>query len=970
MKYFFTLFLILINAAVFAQNNLFAITSTTTKEGKWVDSLMENLSLEQKAGQLFMVAAYSNKDEAHYAEIEKYIKTNSIGGLIFMQGDPITQANLTNRFQKASKTPLMLAMDAEWGPSMRISNTITYPRQMVLGALAEDSLVYEFGVEAARQLKRLGVHISFSPVVDVNNNLNNPVINDRSFGEQVDNVIKKSIAYMRGLQDNNILACAKHFPGHGDTDTDSHLDMPVIKHNKARLDTIELKPFRALSNAGVGSMMVAHLSIPALDTTKNLPSTLSKPIITDLLRIKIGFQGLIFTDALNMKGITKFYPSGIAEVKALLAGDDVLLFSDNVQKAIDGVVKAVNDSVISEELLNEKVRKILTTKLWLGLDKPQYVDTNHLIEDLNTDEAKYLKEEILTKAITLVSNKENLLPIINLEKQKLATVTIGVSSPTPFVAMLNNYASFQHFYINKTATSEEFSKMLFKLKDFSTVIVNTMDMSRFASKNFGLTPNEISFVSKVQAQNKSILVLFGTPYALSKFNNSGAIIVANSQEEEAQKAAAQVIMGGRSPQGRLPVSAGVFKAGTSLNTPIIRLGYGSPSEFKMDEMFQKKIDVIIGDAIDRKVFPGCQLLVAKDGIVFYNKSFGKLTYDAQGVNVTKNTIYDLASVTKIAASAPMLMHMVDESKLDINNTLGTYYHMDDSINKKNLVIKEVLAHQSGLAAWIPFYKYTKDSLGNYDSLLYHKKWSKAFSYRVNDNLYIRNDRIDTIYYDILNSSLKEKSYRYSDMGYYLFKKIIEKSYQNTLDKLTDSLLWKPLGCNATTFNPRLKGWNYKDIAPTEVDDYFRFCTVQGDVHDPGAAMLGGVGGHAGLFSNANDMAKYMQMLLNKGVYGGKRYINSNTLALFTAQAYEGNRRGLCFDKPALNGDSPAAMDASSASFGHTGFTGTIVWADPATKMVFVFLSNRSYPNADNNKLAKENIRPRIQQIFYDAIINR
>ena len=932
----------------------------------WIDSLIATMSLEQKAGQLFMIAAYSNKDETHNAEIENYIRKHGIGGLIFMQGDPVTQAKLTNRYQKASNVPLMIAMDAEWGPSMRLSNTITYPREMTLGALQSDTLIYAMGVEIARQLRRLGVQVSFSPVVDVNNNPNNPVINDRSFGEDVTNVTYKGIAYMKGLQDSKVMACAKHFPGHGDTDTDSHLDLPIIKHSIQRLDTVELKPFRMLAEQGVGSIMIAHLNVPALDTTKNLPSTLSKNIVTDIVRIKMGYQGLIFTDALNMKGVAKYYPSGKAEVKAILAGDDILLFPDNVQQAIQGIVKAVKDSIITEDILNEKVRRILQAKVWLGLDTPQNVVIDNLIEDLNTEQGMLIKERILNNAITLVQNPGKLLPISHLEAQKLAVVTVGAVSATPFTTTLANYASFATFFIPKTASTEEYNQLLFKLKTFTTVVVNFQDMSRYSSKGFGLTDVSLSFFNKLTLQNKTVLVISGVPYSVSKFKTNGAIIVANTADDEAQKAAAQVVMGGRAPIGMLPVSVGTFKAGTSLTYSPTRLGYSSPLEKGLSLKYQNKIETLVNDAISKKIFPGCQILVAKDGIVFYQKSFGNLTYDATSGTVNKNTIYDIASITKITASVPMLMHMTDQHYLNIDNTLGTYYHMDDSINKKNLTVKEVLAHQSGLAAWIPFYQYLKDSTGKYDTTLLSSVRTPSYNFRINDKLYLRNDRVDTIYYDILNSSLKDKVYRYSDMGYYIFQKIIEETYGATLDKLTDSMLWKPLGCNYTLYNPRKKGWNYKEIPPTEVDDYFRYTTVQGDVHDPGAAMLGGVGGHAGLFSNTNDLAKYMQMLLSGGNYGGQHFFEKSTVDLFTSQAYSGNRRGLGFDKPAISGDSPVCDSADRSSFGHTGFTGTIAWADPKNGMIFIFLSNRSFPNASNNKLAKENIRPKLQQIFYDA----
>lgn len=933
---------------------------------QWVDSMMNALTPEEKVAQLFMISAYSNKDETHYREIENFIKKYKIGGLIMMQGTPEKQAELINRFQTTSNVPLMIGFDGEWGLGMRLKNVIDYPREMVLGALSNDLLLYDMGREFARQMKLVGIHVNFAPVVDVNNNPNNPVINDRSFGENVPNVIRKSIMYMKGLQEGGVIACAKHFPGHGDTDVDSHYDLPTIKQTKARLDSIELKPFRALAYNGIGSMMVAHLSIPSLDNTPNLPSTLSPKIIDGILRKDIGYQGLVFTDAMNMKGITKYFPSGPAEIKALLAGNDIMLFSDNVPQAMDGVLKAIKDSVLTQDLIDEKVRKVLLAKYWLGLNKKPVLNTQNLDAKINTEYAQFLKEKLLTEAMTVVTDKNNLIPIGDLSKYKIAAVHISGNSKNELTRMLNKYGEVTHFYISKDASQSEFDNLRNLLKEYNLVINAHFDLTRSASRKYGLSTASTQYLQKVNMERNTINIFFGIPYVLNQLQPLNTIIIANVDDSTTQSAAAQIVFGGLSATARLPVKSGTYPAMSGI-TKVggTRLKYLNPMYLGINPDKFKGVDKLALETIKMGATPGCQILVVYKDAVIYDKAFGQQTY--KGIPVQTTDLYDIASITKITATAPILMHMSELGKFDVTKRLSDYLP-DLKGNKRNLVIKDILAHQSGLPAWIPFYKKTLDENKQPNSKIYSKDSSAQFSMKVASNMYMDNSYIDTIYKDIQDADLQEARYRYSDLGYYYMKKIIEKQFEKPLEVVVDSLIWKRLGGTRTMYNPLKHDISLKEIVPTEEDKFFRMQQIHGYVHDQGAAMMGGVAGHAGIFSNANDLAKYFQMLLNKGFYGGVQFFQPQLVEKFTTKVASNNRRALAFDKPVMTGGEGPTCDCVSAdSFGHTGFTGTIAWADPKNDLIFIFLSNRTYPDAENRLLINQNIRPRLQQIITDAI---
>ncbi|MCB9014019.1 MAG: serine hydrolase [Bacteroidales bacterium] len=972
-------------------------------DSSWVDSVMKTLSLEDKIAQLMMVNAYSNRDEQHFAEIDELITKYHIGGLIFFQGGPLRQAALTNRYQKLSKVPLLIAIDGEWGLAMRLDSTISYPRQMSLGAIENDALIYKMGYDIGMQCKRLGIHVNFAPVADVNNNPANPVINSRSFGENPLRVAQKAQKYAEGLQDAGIIATAKHFPGHGDTDADSHYTLPVVNQSMERLDTVELFPFRYLIDNGLPAVMAAHLSVPALDSTENLASSLSPLVIGDLLRQNLGFKGLVFTDALNMKGVSRFFKPGDAELMAFLAGNDILLMPGDVPKAIASIKREIRKGNIEESELDKRVRKVLMAKAWAGLNHYKPIKIQGLSNDLNSPEYNAFRRSLIANTLTVVKNNRQILPLFRLENYSIASVSIGSGLTDDFAKTLRLYTQVDTFFISKDAGQPDFDSLKVKLSKYNTLILSLQETSPWPARKYGISESSIDFIKNLNFSGNVILTVFGNPYSLSRFSGFDgvdAILMAYEDSPEVKEIAAQAVFGAFPVSGSLPFSAVPFySAGDGIKLDSIqRLSYGLPEEAGVDSRMLLKIDSVALDAIRQKATPGCQILVARHGKVFYNKSFGYKTY-RNDEPVSNEDLYDIASLTKITATVPALMVLYDQHKFDITQTLGDYLPYLDSTNKGSLKIADVLTHQAGLQPWIPFYlkviqtldssetlfstkysdaysiKLTKGSYANRNIVLvdslFSDTYSSAYPTLVAKDLYLRKDYRDTIYNTIFNSDLLEKrEYKYSDLGYYLFQLIIEKLTDRNLYPLVYDSFFSKLGATTTGYLP-LNRFPSSRIVPTENDIIFRKQVLRGYVHDPGAAMLGGIAGHAGIFSNANDLAKEMQMFLNGGVYGGRLFISDTTLIRFTScfNCYNGNRRGLGFDKPEPDPKKPgpASRQASANSYGHSGFTGTLVWIDPDYDLVYIFLSNRIHPDQYNQKLIESDVRTKIQDVIYNSL---
>lgn len=932
----------------------------------WVDSLMQTMTLDQKIGQLFMVAAYSNKDATHVKEIETLIKKYQIGGLIFMQGGPVRQAKLTNSYQSMSTTPLLIAMDAEWGPAMRLDSVVSFQRQLTWGAMSNDSTVYEVGTVIAQQLKRLGVHVNFAPVIDVNNNPKNPVIGDRSFGEDKYNVALKGLMYMNALQDNNIIACGKHFPGHGDVDADSHVTMPVVNHSYAHLDSLELVPFKILMNEGIGSIMLAHLFVPALDSVNNHAASISPKVGTALLRDSLGFRGLVFSDALNMKGVSAYYKTGELEVKAFLAGNDFLLFSENVPVAFDAIKQAVASGVISEQRLDESVRRILKAKAFAGLDKMEPVKVKNIVAELNTTPSTLVKRKITENSLTLVNNVDSLIPFKKLDTLSIASLSIGNGSKTTFQTYLSKYGSIDNYQINKDADAATFIQVFEKLKKYEVVLVSVHAMKRSRTGNYGITTAAENIVWKLSQATKTAVIVFGTPYALENFETAQYHIVAYDDDDYTQQAAAMALYGAIPFQGKLPVGIGTFKVNEGDETGMLnRLKYSIPEELGINSLRMSRIDSLAQACIKVGAAPGCQVLVAKDGKIIWDKAYGYYKYDKKEP-VETNSIYDLASVTKTSSTTLMLMQLHEKGLLDLTKTVADYLPDTKGTNIAGLKLQDILTHQSGLPAWVPFYKKTLLN-GIPDPGYYSQTKIAGYTTPVAKNLWMRDDYKDTIWSKIKNITLKEKNkYVYSDLGLYISRRIGEQLTGTRLDNYVDNNFYYSLGMETTCFNP-LNHFPLERIVPTENDNYFRYQTVQGYVHDMGAGMMGGVEGHAGLFSSAEDLVKLYQMLLNGGTYGGERYFKAETVAMWTKKQSSISRRGLGFDKPDMVNTSPTSGYASPDTYGHQGFTGICVWVDPKYNLVYLFLSNRVQPTADPNKLSSEGIRNKIMDAIYESI---
>ena len=961
------LFTLLSTFSLFAQTTDPLVSIDYQAQESWVDSTYTSLTLEEKIGQLFMVMAFSEQGEKHFDKISKNIVEDNIGGVIFSLGGPHGQTEWLNKFQKKSKVPLLIGMDAEWGVAMRLDSVQAFPWNMTLGAIQNDVLVKDIGHRIGEQAKRLGIHINFAPSVDINTNPKNPIIGNRSFGEDKQNVARKGIAFMQGMHEAGILSSAKHFPGHGDTATDSHLGLPSINFSMERIEEVELYPFKEIINAGVSSVMVAHLDIPAIDA--GIPSSLSQKTVQTLLQDSLQFKGLVITDALNMKGASGISPKYGIDVSAFLAGNDILLIPNDVSVAIKKMKRAFKAKKITEQRLAHSVKKILKAKYLVGLNNNKEISSEFLSDNLNTNKDDYLIAKAMQAAITVVQNKNNVLP---LEK----TTTYGYLKLGDDTGLDFRNSLSKEIKLHRVNESLSNSEIISNLKDYEKIIIGFHRSNDNPWKASSFSKKEIQLISELVKSHTIILDVFVKPYALSKINDLEGIdglVVSYQNNIPAQIASADILLGDRKAIGKLPVSiSSSFPVGMGieLNGPT-KIGKGTPESVGIDSNLLNRIDDLALIAIDSLMTPGMQILVARHGKVVFNKSYGFHTYEKKKP-VTNTDLYDLASLTKVLATLPLVMKEVDQGKLTLETRLGDLNEEWKQSNKAEISIQDMLSHYARLTPWIPFYKETlKKGSSKLNKKFYRKRKSKRFSIPVADHFYGKRDLPELISNQILESELRDSlMYKYSDLPYFFMKDLFENRYNESLEVLARDSFYIPLGLNRTTFNPN-KNTPNQTIIPSEIDSYYRNQELKGEVHDMAAAMLGGVGGHAGLFSNASEVAVLMQLFLNKGTYAGKRYFSAETFDQFNQCLYcdQGNRRGVGFDKPQLEGSGSTCGCVPKSSFGHSGFTGTYAWADPENELIYIFLSNRTYPTMDNNLLLKHDIRTRIQQYIYDSIIN-
>jgi beta-N-acetylhexosaminidase len=935
----------------------------------WADSVLASLSTEEKIGQLFMVAAYSNKGPDHEQFLLGLIRNQHIGGLIWFQGGPLRQVHRQNRLQAASKVPLLVGMDAEWGPSMRLDSTVRYPRQLGMGAIRDEQVVYRFGAEAARQLKALGVHISFSPVIDINNNPLNPVIGDRSFGEDRLNVALKGLAYMEGLQDHGVLACGKHFPGHGDTDADSHYELPVILHSRSRMDSVELYPFKVLMSQGLASVMTAHLHVPAYDARKNRAVSLSRTVSTELLRDSLGFAGLAITDALNMKGVSAHFAPGQLEVEAFLAGNDILLFPENVPAAAQALRSALQDGRISQAELDRRVHRILLAKAWAGLDRSRQVPSENLVASLNSEQALRVRREIVEQRLTLLGNPGAFLPFKTGLEPDLYLLDLGRSSASAFQRQMSELGQFPSAVIPRGSAASRYSEALQTAGAHAAVVIGLHGMSRSAKEQFGISQAELDLIRQLAARTRVVLVLFGSPYAAGYFEQVQHVLLAYDEQTEGQQAAARALFGQVPVRGRMPVSAGrALLPGAGVDLAANRLAPLPPGQEYFAASVLRQVDSIARRAMSLGATPGCRVLVARSGRIVLDRSYGIHSHPGQE-KVKPSDAYDLASITKVAATTLAVMKLYDMGLFDLDAMVSDYLPELAGQPIGRAVWRDVLAHQARLQAWIPFYKYSLTPDKKLHPEYYRSEREGPFDVPVAEGIWMHRGWQDSIWRRIAQAPLlPSPQYKYSDLGFYLLGRLVETLSGRPLDAYVREEFYQPMGLVSTGFNPR-DFLPLERIVPTERDVYYRHQLVHGYVHDMGAAMMGGVAGHAGLFGPADELAAIFQMLLNGGHYGGYRFLRPETVALFTARNSSQSRRGLGFDKPEPDSKkiSPCSAECSPATFGHSGFTGTVVWADPRHELIYVFLSNRVYPDQNNKVLISENIRTKIQSVLYRAL---
>jgi beta-N-acetylhexosaminidase len=954
--------------------------STALTLDAWVDSVFRTLSPDEKITQLMVIRLSGIDGVTHRAVFydsiaEEAVRKYDVGGICTFQGDPVAQAGRINHLQSMAKTPILFCIDAENGLGMRMDSVEGLPRQMMLGATSDTGLIYRYGRLVGSQCKRIGIQVNYAPVVDINNNPDNPVINDRSFGEDKKKVADFGIRYMRGLQDMGVMACAKHFPGHGDVAVDSHLDLPVINKNRKQLDSLELYPFRQLFKAGVGSVMIAHLYIPAIDNTPNRATSLSYENVTRLLRKQLHFTGISFTDALEMKGVTKFYPDGDASVQSLIAGNDMLCLPGDVALSLEKIKIAIRDKRLRWKDIDARVKRVLAAKYEYGLAAWKPVNVTHLTADLNTGVSE-MRREVAKNAITLLQNEDSAIFPLQ-PKKRIAYVGMGLTAENVFSRrMRDDYAADVYLFDYNLDSVKAAAALELLTNRYDAIVIGLHNYARYPARNFLISNPAAWLLGKLQEREPCVTMVFGNPYAIRNTCQSTVLVACYEDDSVTQQVAADLINGKFTARGHLPVTVcPQYLAGSGIMGPYRALPAADPLTLGMDTMQLDKIDAICEEAIGKQAAPGCVVLVAKDGKIAYEKAFGYMTYDRKEPVYTE-TLYDMASCTKICATTMAVMKLYDEGRLDLQKTLGDYLPWVRGSDKADLTIWNILLHQAGLVPDVVFYKEVVDTSNKDENPMpgiFTTQPDSGHGVRVAENLYLRDDWRDTMNLRIVQSVLGPPKYVYSDNDFIFAGEIVEAITGMTLDQYVKKTFYDPLGMTAAGFLPRER-FPLARIAPTALEPAFRHQLLRGDVHDPGSAMFGGVAGHAGLFSDAYDLAILEQMLLDGGTFNGHPYLKKSTIDYFTAYHSDISRRALGFDKPEKDnvhlppGHQPyPCLSASPETFGHTGFTGTCVWVDPKYDLIFIFLSNRVNPVESNPKLSGLNIRGRIQETIYQAM---
>ena len=964
---------------------------------QWVDSVFNSLSPDARIGQLFIAAVTPSSNEATRELVQRLVTQKMVGGLIYENSTIAEQAEVTNLAQSLAAVPLMITIDGEWGLGMRLKEVPNFQRNLILGAIDDDMLLYEYGREVARQCRRMGIQVNFAPVLDVNDNPLNPVIGDRSFGESPELVARHAIAFARGLEDGGVMAVGKHFPGHGSSSEDSHKTLPVINKKLQEINTCELVPFRKFIEAGLSGILTAHLLVPAIDNGR-APTSLSSECVATLLRDDLEFDGLIFTDALNMKGATQML-YGSPSVNALLAGNDVLLMPDNISDEIEAIKAAVTNGKISQSTIDERCKKILRYKYALDLTSRQHVNTANLANDVNSQRANVIKRQLTAGSITVIKNNDDILPIHNLQSRHIAVATIGNENGTAskFTRRCADYAQVKRFDLNKAGSADALAEQLHD-GHFNTIIVEVGEDN---------AANRAALNTVAKKCKNMVVVLTCKPYDIKQYGtvitnkHVKAVVLTYENSSLAEDYAAQTIFGGNAANGNLPISLAFdgkktrYDAGHGIHYPANRLGYSIPAEVGLDNRLTAQIDSVCRLGVQQHAFPGCQVIVARHGKVVYKGSFGTIDYSST-VKVDDNTLFGLASVSKATGTISGVMKAFDDGKFRLDDKASQYIPGLRDGDKEDITFRDLLYHETGMPASLNMWymmmdekTYTGNLIANAEDATHTVKimngaWghkdakmrtdiistvkTDKFNIAIADGLWGGRITYDSIMNRMYHAKLGKKKYLYSCCNFSLLADAVQRMTHSPLNYYVNNYIFAPLGAYHTMYRP-LSKFSRDEIAYTEKDTYLRKQHIHGYVHDELAAFSGGVQGNAGLFSNANDLAKLFQMWLNGGTYGGVRLLKASTVETFTTQKSPNSHRGLGFDKPVV-GDPDASntcAEATPETFGHTGFTGTCFWVDPKNDMFYIFLSNRVSPTRNNPNFGRISARSHIQSLIYRAI---
>lgn len=931
------------------------IEALTDEPSDWAAETMEAMTLPEKVAQMVFVRAYGyfmNDDAPRMRRLFDLVAKEKVGGICLFQGEVHTSALLVNRLREMSAVPLLVASDFEWGAAMRIRRSTRFPEAMALGAARDPALAFEMGRVIGREARAMGVRQVYAPVADVNNNPANPVINTRSFGEDPNLVADLAVAFSKGLQSEGVLATAKHFPGHGDTDVDSHYGLPFMRHSRARLDSIELRPFRQLVEEGVGSVMVAHCDIPSLGGRRGVPATLSARAIDSLLIGKMGFRGLVVTDAMDMAGLTKNFGPDSAAVLAVEAGNDILLIPTNEERAIRAVLAAVRSGRISVERIDRSVRKILEAKAWAGLPEAEPVDPTTASAVIASEGSARLARMVARASITVLKNdsplplgrgRGRILHVILADGEEYRTEINRPDLPWPNERVGEYYAGLvrgrwsatQTVRLDPSSGKEAIDAVVRRAAGAGTVLVSVFSRARSAGKQGFPGALEEGAPRIVAANPRTVVASFGSPYVLAALPGAAAYLCAYSDAEAPVEAAVEVLFGEIPSKGRLPVTIpGMFPYGTGIVSGQLTLRHDTPAEAGLPPAALVRVDSVMLAAIADSAFPGGQLLAVRDGAVVIDRAYGAMTYAPDAAPVTPATIYDIASLTKVAATTLAAMKLFDEGKLSLDDLAGRFLPAFASGEKARITVEHLLRHRSGLPPFRNVFQTAASPAAALDSIL-----ATPLVARPGDS---------TIY---------------SDIGFVALGKVVEAASGVALDRFVDSVFYAPLGMTRTFFRPAPELAD--SIAPTEFDSLFRKSLVRGAVHDENAFALGGVAGHAGLFSTAGDLAILAQMVMNGGTYGGTRFLRAQTVSLFTGRADTAQARGLGWDFVSASGYRSSGSLFGALSYGHTGFTGTSLWADPGKKIFIILLTNRVHPTRSNQKIRA--VRPAVHDAVMRAL---